>query len=100
MDISFESQIRRWQSEKATWWFFSLPLNAADQIRFAMGSRPPKGFGSVRVEVSLGDSIWRTSLFPNKSDNNYLLPVKAKIRLAESINSDQTYCITVRLLEI
>ena len=34
-------------------------------------------FGSVRVEARIGEVIWRTSVFPQKS-GGYFLPVKSR----------------------
>ncbi len=43
-----------------------------------------RGFGSVKATVTLGDSRWQTSLFPNK-DGSWFLPVKKPVRLAEGL---------------
>jgi hypothetical protein len=37
-----------------------------------------RGFGSVRVEVTLHDVTWRTSLFPRRG-GGYFLPVKVAV---------------------
>ena len=100
MELHFESDIRIWPSEKAAWWFFTLPFEVAEQVRFAHAGRPKRGFGSVRVEDTLGQTSWRTSLFPNKADQNYLLPVKAAVRKAQSVVQGPTYLIHIRLLEV
>ena len=50
--------------------------------RLELGKR--RGFGSVKVTVALGDSLWQTSLFPNK-DGSWFLPIKKPVRLAESL---------------
>ena len=69
--------------------FLRIPPEAAEAIvgheferRLEMGKR--RGFGSVKVTVTLGDSRWQTSLFPNK-DGSWFLPVKKPVRLAEEI---------------
>ena len=43
-----------------------------------------RGFGSVKVTVTLGESRWQTSLFPNK-DGSWFLPVKKPVRMAEGL---------------
>jgi hypothetical protein len=60
----------------------SVPTDVSEKIRLLAG--PPKGFGSVRVEVTGGDSTWRTSVFPDKT-RGYLLPVKRAVRRAEEL---------------
>ncbi len=42
-----------------------------------------RGFGSVKVEVRIGDSEWSTSVFPQ--DYGWFLPVKAAVRRAEGL---------------
>ena len=63
----------------------AIPPEAAEAIvaheferRLEMGKR--RGFGSVKVTVPLGESRWRTSLFPNK-DGSWFLPIKKPVRL-------------------
>ena len=69
--------------------FLRIPPETAEAIashaferRLEMGRR--RGFGSVRVTVTLGGSTLQTSLFPNK-DGSWFLPVKKPVRLAEEI---------------
>ena len=78
---TFEAEL--WASESvASWVFVSLPGEICDDVRLLSG--PPSGFGSVRVEVSLGSSTWRTSVFPDKA-RTYVLPVKAAVRRREGL---------------
>ena len=54
-----------------------------------------RGFGSVKVEVTLGDVSWRTSVFPSKDTGGYFLPVKIDVlRKCGVVAGDQ---ITVEL---
>ena len=69
--------------------FLRIPPEAAETIvaheferRLEMGKR--RGFGSVKVTVTLGASEWQTSLFPNK-DGSWFLPIKKPVRVAEGI---------------
>lgn len=55
------------------------------------------GFGSVRVEARIGNVIWRTSVFPQKS-GGYLLPVKADVRRQANIAAGDNVSITLELL--
>lgn len=41
---------------------------------------PRKGRGSVKVKVTIGFVTRVTSIFPDKANNAYLLPVKADVR--------------------
>ena len=40
----------------------------------------------MRVEVTLGTSTWRTSVFPDKA-RGYVLPVKSAVRRREGLDS-------------
>ena len=78
---TFEAEL--WSSESvASWVFLTLPPEVCDDVRLLSG--PPTGFGSVRVEVTLGTSTWRTSVFPDKA-RDYVLPVKAAVRRREGL---------------
>lgn len=57
----------------------------------------PRGFGSVRVEASIGDVTWQTSVFPQNS-GGYLLPVKAEIRRRAAIAAGDEVSVTLKLL--
>lgn len=65
------------------WHFITLPLEVGDDLREAP-TGPRRGFGSLRVQVTLGASVWQTSVFPSK-DGSYVLPVKAAVRRAEGM---------------
>lgn len=43
-----------------------------------------RGFGSLKVTATIGDSTWRTSVFPSREDG-WMLPIKAAVRKAEGI---------------
>lgn len=68
----------------AAWHFLSLPDDIADEIDERHGHHAG-GFGSVRVEVTIGATTWRTSLFPDTKRATYLLPVKKPVRTAEGL---------------
>ena len=65
------------------WHFVTLPDETADDIDAAVGDRA--GFGSIPVVVTVGHTTWSTSLFPDKAAGSFLLPVKAAVRKAESL---------------
>ena len=77
----FTAEAWEWGGD-ATWVFLTLPHDVADEIE---AGATAKGFGSVPVDVEVGSSAWQTSLFPDKKQASYVLPLKAAIRKAESI---------------
>ncbi|BBH17444.1 hypothetical protein Back2_17310 [Nocardioides baekrokdamisoli] len=81
---AFEAELWRWRPEEGGSWFFvSVPFEIADEIDETSG--PKRGFGSVRVGVTVGSVTWRTSLFPSKEHKTYVLPVKAAVRKANDL---------------
>ena len=81
----FEAELWEWDSspQGTSWVFATVPPDETEEIRLRGG--PPRGFGSVRVEVTVGGSTWRTSVFPDK-ERGYVLPVKKAVRRAESLD--------------
>jgi hypothetical protein len=76
-----------WQYEgPGAWYFVSLPLDVADGIRAKCGQQA-SGFGSIKVEATVGSTRWATSLFPDKTRGTYLLPIKKAVRVAESLEA-------------
>jgi hypothetical protein len=56
-------------------------------------------FGSVRVRVTVGGSVWRTSIFPEGGRGAYVLPIKKAVRKAEGLDPGDTASVTVELLD-
>ena len=57
----------------------------------------PRGFGSVRVEVTIGATTWRTSIFPG--GQRYALPLKKAVRAAEGIEPGDDVEVRIDTLE-
>ena len=87
-----------WRAEGSTWHFATMPQGTSDEVDAVVGDRAG-GFGSVRVEVTLGGSVWRTSLFPSREHAAYVLPVKAAVRRAEGVEVGDEPTLTVRLVD-
>jgi Domain of unknown function (DUF1905) len=81
---------------KAAWYFLTIDGDTAAAIRAAATGRT-NGFGSVRVTATIGRTSWQTSLFPSKDSGGYLLPLKASVRRAESLDGGKTVTVTLTL---
>ena len=68
---------------KGSWYFLTIDGETARAIR--AGALNAAAWGSVSVEVTIGSNTWRTSLFPSKAHNGWLLPIKAAVRKAEKL---------------
>ena len=74
-----------WQHPGADGWHFvSVPAEISDDIADLTASTR-RGFGSVRVTVTVGSTSWRTSVFPDSKSGTYLLPMKKSVRTAEQL---------------
>lgn len=80
----------RWTSSSGTgtWHFLTIDGAAGEALSgTALMRRLEKsirGFGSLKVSARIGDSVFKTSLFPSK-ELGWLLPVKAAVRKAEGL---------------
>ena len=82
IEASFSAPLWRWSGESA-WHFLTVPEAVSDDI--ASRVEPGPGFGSVKVEVTVGGTTWSTSVFPDSRSGRYVLPVKAAVRRRERI---------------
>ncbi|EON22606.1 MULTISPECIES: DUF1905 domain-containing protein [Nocardioides] len=76
--------------------FLTLPADVAEDVAFEAG--PRGGFGSVRVEVTVGRSTWRTSLFPDSKAGTFVLPMKKPVRLANDLHAGDTCEVRLTLV--
>ena len=61
---------------------------------------PRRGFGSVRVRVTLGGSTWTTSIFPDSARDCYVLPIKRAVRNAETLGAGDIAKVAVELIDL
>ena len=95
-EYEFATELWRWNGQ-AAWHFVTLPHEVTDDIdERHEGSRA--GFGSRRVEVTVGRTTWRTSVFPDKNAASYLLPMKRTVREAEGLAEGAAVEIRLRLV--
>jgi hypothetical protein len=82
MAFEFTSELYEW-SARDNWFFVDLPFQISDAIT-AM-PLVPGGFGSVKVEATVGHVTWRTSVFPDDKRGTFVLPIKKEVRLRNSL---------------
>jgi hypothetical protein len=89
--ITHTGPLWRWTSSSGigTWHFLTIDGAAGEALSgTALMRRLEKsigGFGSLKVSARIGDSAFKTSLFPSK-ELGWLLPVKAAVRKAEGVS--------------
>lgn len=89
--LTHTGPIWRWTapSAPAAWFFITIDGEAGEALSAtALMRRMEKsigGFGSLKVTARIGDSEFKTSLFPSK-ELGWMLPVKASVRKAEGVS--------------
>jgi len=83
---------------EAAWHFLTLPTEVADEIDL-LTEDDRRGFGSVRVEVTIGSVTWRTSIFPDAGSESFVLPVKKPVRTAEGIEDGDEVDVVLVLVD-
>lgn len=99
MVVTFDAELWIWDARRTdSWVFVSLPTDASEEIRDLAGG-PRRGFGSLRVRVTVGGSTWTTSIFPGSGNGNYVLPIRRPVRKAEALDVGDTATVTVELID-
>ena len=97
MDYRFRAEL--WlHTGEAAWHFVTLPVDIADEID-ELTADTKRGFGSVRVVVTVGSTTWSTSIFPDTSAESYVLPVKKPVRTSERLHAGDLIDVTLELAD-
>lgn len=100
MTYEFDAELWLWDARKTdSWTFLSLPTDVADEV-LDVAAPVARGFGSVRVEATMGGTTWRTSIFPDKRARTYVLPVKKPVRRAEGVAAGDVAHVRLRLVDL
>ena len=81
MDIEFSGKIFIWKGP-APWFFVTVPEKESRDLK-AISGIVTYGWGVIPVHVRIGETEWKTSLFPK--DGLYLVPLRASVRKAENL---------------
>jgi hypothetical protein len=68
-------------------WFFAYVDKKQSVVIAEKHSKKKAGFGSIKVTAKIGNTAWKTSIFPDKHSGCYLLPLRRQIRQAEGIDA-------------
>ncbi len=80
----------------AGWYFVTIPEEMSKEIKQQFGDFK-RGWGSLAVKVTLGKTVWETSIFPDKKLNAYLLPLKAEVRKKEKVEVNKQISFTLEI---
>lgn len=82
MNIEFSGKIWYWRGP-SPFHFITVPPEQSQDLK-EISALVTYGWGMIPVYVRIGETRWKTSLFPK--DGNYILPVKDSIRKAETLD--------------
>ena len=88
--LTHNGELWRWTTPAApaVWHFVTIDGAAGDELSATARMRrlegAGRGFGSIKVSAQIGDSVFKTSVFPSR-ELGWLLPVKAAVRKAEGL---------------
>jgi hypothetical protein len=92
----FSCTVTLWQYPgPGSWHFVTLPTDIARAMQ-SQGTK--RGWGSIKVRATIGDTTWDSSLFPDKASNSYLLPIKKQVRASEKLLVDTEIPLTITLI--
>lgn len=95
-DLSFTFTAKLWIYQgKGAWHFLNLPKEAADEIRFFNASA--KGFTPLKVTATIGETIWKTAIFPDSKSGSFVLVVKLSVRKTEGLKVGDDVTATIKV---
>jgi Domain of unknown function (DUF1905) len=97
--FEFEAELWQWDARRETVLLVSLPPDVSEEIAERALALPRAGFGAVRVAVTVGETSWRTSIFPAEADR-YVLPVKKAVRTAEDLELGDRVAVRLELVDL
>jgi Domain of unknown function (DUF1905) len=81
VDVTFEGEVWFWRGP-SPWHFVTVPAALCEALA-ASSPQVSYGWGMIPVAATIGQTRWRTSLFPK--DGRYVVPLKTSVRTAEGI---------------
>ena len=92
----FAAPLWEWGA-RASWFFVTLPADVGEEIKARFGGQAA-GFGSLKVEATIGSSTWQSSVFPESDGDSYVLPLKKAVRTKEKLDAGDIASVALRLL--
>ena len=81
MSLQFSGPLWHWRGP-APWYFVTVPDEECVTLQ-EVSRAVTYGWGMIPVRVRIGETEWKTSLFPK--EGRYLVPVKASVRKTEGL---------------
>ena len=107
--IALARPLRRWVGERGTYYLIQIDGDEAEAITMHAALRRmefgrQRGFGSVKCHATIGDTHWKTSVFPMNVDNmtkrskEWTLLISKKVMKAEDLAEAKPVSVTLDLI--
>ena len=93
MEVVFSGDVFEWRGP-APFYYVAVPDDDSADIKDA-APMLTYGWGVIPARVSVGATVWETSLFPK--DGRYLVPLKDAVRRAEDISEGDVIVVAMTL---
>jgi hypothetical protein len=94
MRLTFSGEVILWRGP-APHHFVALPDEDSEEL--AAQPELSYGWGCIPVQVTVGETIFETSLMPH--EGRYLVPLKVAVRRAEAIDLGDVVTISLEVAE-
>jgi len=91
-----EAKVWKYQGS-GPWHFVYVSDKDSASIKKLTDGKKKVGFGFIPVEVKVGKTVWRTTLFPTK-EGPYLLCIKTSVRKSEGIFEGDSVIAKVKII--
>lgn len=89
-----KSEVWIYPSATAAWHFVSMTKEQSEEIDKKFGEKR-HGWNSFPVSVIVGKTKWKTSIFFDKREGAYILPLKAEVRKKERIGQGDRISLSI-----
>lgn len=69
---------------RGVWYMITLPVKVGKEIDILFSDQK-RGWGSLPVAVRVGETVWETSIFPDREKGSYIMLLKKSVRIKETI---------------
>lgn len=93
MIIDFEGEIIYWRGP-APYLFVAVPEEPSRNLK-AISARVSYGWGVIPVHARVGETEWKTSLFPK--NGRYLVPIRVSVQKSEKLEVGDNVIIQLEI---
>ena len=93
MNIEFKGEIIYWRGP-APYLFVAVPEEQSRDLK-AISTMVTYGWGVIPVHVRIGETEWKTSLFPK--EGRYLVPIRMSVQKSENLKVGDNVVLQLEL---